>query len=350
MSIKDLSPDATLSGIVKFLDKLEYQDDNFANRNARLETLNLVWKSTAEHFENLIRAEKIRVAPKLVYKAIQPSVRGNVYSLGNLSIPLLVDLSIYWTFFFINELGGFKDPSMETFLPDLLSGAEQRSEFWFLMNEHLPRLLSHYGPFCGLTIFRSTLGWCQGSWLEKRNIIGYPGAHRYPTYLRHLTGLSENGCVSLFPKEIIDEDENLQHIAVLLPHMVTYVDKVNDLFSFYKEVHDPDDRINAATTYSHAHGVTLQESFEYIVEEAVSCLEQIRTVFTKGRVPAVQKVVESTLQGYVTYHICEDRYRLGELTEKGGDDPNATEFSRYYNMIRKVGWFDPSEWPQPRDV
>lgn len=39
----------------------------------------------------------------------------------------------------------------------MVSGTEQKHPWWRLVNAHFPQVLKHYGPFCALNIYRSTV-------------------------------------------------------------------------------------------------------------------------------------------------------------------------------------------------
>lgn len=53
--------------------------------------------------------------------------------------------------------------------------------------------------------------------------------------------------------------------------------------------------------------------------------------------------------GYITWHLSDPRYRLGDLTAKvsGNGNTVADEFCRYQDSARRVGAVNPKEWAFP---
>jgi hypothetical protein len=56
--------------------------------------------------------------------------------------------------------------------------------------------------------------------------------------------------------------------------------------------------------------------------------------------------------GYITWHLSNPRYRLGDLTAKvsGSGNTVANEFCRYQNSADRVGAVNPEEWAYPSVV
>jgi 4-diphosphocytidyl-2C-methyl-D-erythritol kinase len=53
--------------------------------------------------------------------------------------------------------------------------------------------------------------------------------------------------------------------------------------------------------------------------------------------------------GYITWHLSDSRYRLGNLTAKvsGSGSTVADEFCRYQDSADRVGAINPKEWAYP---
>lgn len=81
-----------------------------------------------------------------------------VYSYPKLPLDVRSDLCIYHTYTVILDDGEEEaDGKMLNFCNDLVLGREQKHPWWRAVNQHLPQLLKHYGPFCSMNIFRSNL-------------------------------------------------------------------------------------------------------------------------------------------------------------------------------------------------
>ncbi|KAG8527325.1 uncharacterized protein KY384_007477 [Bacidia gigantensis] len=344
----EVRPLDIVSALVRFLDKLDYQDTNLVNFDARFKDLQDCWTLVASHFEQRLRNGTLRASPKHVWHAMRTGICFTVCTWAHASLSLLVDMSIFWIYTVLLDDDSAKDGAnlnTGSFVMDLINGTGQQHQVWRLMKEHFPALMSHYGPFCELTIFRSSLAYVQGCWIESHGILGDRGADLYPTFLRNLTALPEACAGGLFPKDMFNEEEHLQDMAILSAQLTPYVNSVNDLLSFYKEVGD-DDQVNFVRAYCRVHGVTMQEALNRVADDAIHSLEQLRAVFNKETAPAVKAVVDSWMQGYVTFHFCQERYRLSEVYEECGHTPEEGSFRRWYDIIRS-GRPDSSEWAKP---
>lgn len=71
---------------------------------------------------------------------------------------LMAALTIHYTYTLILD-DAEDDPTqtMQDFFGDMMAGKEQRHPWWLLVNDHFPEVLKHYGPFCSLNIYRSTV-------------------------------------------------------------------------------------------------------------------------------------------------------------------------------------------------
>lgn len=121
---------------------------------------------------------------------------------------------------------------------------------------------------------------------------------------------------------------------------------VNDLISFYKEFDDPRDQTSLVKNYCHVEGISLDQSLDKLTRDTIHCCEQMVAVF-EGKDPAVVATLEAFVQGYVTWHLCDKRYRMNEVYEHSGDSPVGVKFRRYYEEARRVGGIDQGEWAEP---
>jgi trichodiene synthase len=143
--------------IARFLDTIKYEDTNYTHKE-RIDRLHYAYSKTAEHFAQPQQQAFLTASPQRLQASLQTIVAMVVYSWTKITPELCAELSIHYTYTLILD-DTINDPNseMQTFYDDLLSGKQQKNGWWKLVNEHFPKLLKHYGPFCGLNLVRSTI-------------------------------------------------------------------------------------------------------------------------------------------------------------------------------------------------
>ena len=58
----------------------------------------------------------------------------------------------------------------------------------------------------------------------------------------------------------------------------------------------------------------------------------------------VRDTVMKFMHGYVTWHLCDPRYKMAKLCELAGDDETGRKFRQYFEDATKVGCVDPALW------
>lgn len=121
---------------------------------------------------------------------------------------------------------------------------------------------------------------------------------------------------------------------------------VNDLLSFYKEFDDPRDQTSLVKNYCQVEGISLDQALDRLTRDTIHCCEQMLAVF-EGKNPKMVATLQAFVQGYVTWHLCDKRYRMNEVYERSGDSPIEVKFRQYYEEARRVGGIDQREWAVP---
>ena len=121
---------------------------------------------------------------------------------------------------------------------------------------------------------------------------------------------------------------------------------INDLISFYKEFDDPEDEVILVRNYCIVEGISLHQALRKLTSQAVCGCEQLFAVFD-DKTPQVKAAIFAFLQGYITWHLTSDRYRMDEVFEQAGDSPDGLEFRRYYEQVRVTVWVSLDEWAVP---
>lgn len=149
--------DYYLGTLVRILDTVNYNDENYTH-DERVANLKYAYSKAAKHFAQPHVQETLNVSPKRLAAALQTIVGMVVYAWVNVSQELMADLSIHYTYTLL--LDDSKDkpaPTMQSWYQDLLRGREQQHGWWRLVNDHFPKLLNHYGPYCQMNLVRSTV-------------------------------------------------------------------------------------------------------------------------------------------------------------------------------------------------
>lgn len=306
-------PSKTYShSVVRFLDAIEYKDDNLTC-DQRVECLRYVHSKTAEHFaQPLPRTILKSVEPVRLAAVLRTASHIAAHGSPKVSRDVQTDISIYLSIIILLDDDINCDPSnhMATFWRDLVQGKRQRHPFWVLMNAHLPQLLSNYGSFCAFNTVRCTLDYFQGSWMEQRNIQCFEGSTCFPLYIRRLENPGSLVGGLLFPaaqfddKKLIDE---ISYVMVQTGELVTFID---DLFSFYKEYDQKETTL--VMNWSKAEGITVDQALERLTDNVIRSYKQIMDIL-KNKDQEVLSSVRAFVHGYVTSHFCDVRYRLREV-------------------------------------
>ncbi|KAH0039109.1 terpenoid synthase, partial [Aureobasidium melanogenum] len=238
---------------------------------------------------------------------------------------------------------------MKNFSEDMIYGSEQKNTWWQAVNKHLLRFLEHYGPFCSLNIFRGTLDFYQGCWIEQHDFRGFSGSHNYPDFLRRLNGFGPIIGASLFPAGEFDETDNIPSIASVISEIEQWELYVNDLLSFYKEHFgtDKQEHANFVSNYAHCVGVTVQESLSRVLDK-ITLPNNALVGLLPNVDPKMKKVVDDFMLGYAAFHFTDARYHMSELVERAENLglEGAQELRKFYDIV-KAGSDKGPTWALP---
>lgn len=326
-----------VGALVRFLDSIEYHDENY-HHHERLKKLQYVYSETAKHFAQPLQQDTLKVHPKRLAAMMRTGVQYAVYCYVKLSLPAMVGVSIANVYLaLLDSSNDDPHPDIESFFENLLHGNQQKHPFWRLMNDHLSDFLQHYGSFCGLNIMRSVLDFFQRCWIETRNFRGFPGSNYYPLFLRRLNGLGDICGGSLFPAQNFDEKSLFEEITTAIAQMELMIVFINDMISFYKEFDASRDQVSLVTNLCQIKSITLSEAFGQLTADTIHSVERLRAIFDGEKTPAVKISIHAFVQGYVTFHFCDERYRMREVYERSGETHHGTRFRHYYEAATKVG-------------
>ncbi|CAI7642799.1 unnamed protein product [Penicillium palitans] len=348
MTSQGFPTDYYFNCVAKFLDTIQYNDTNYTPEE-RLAKLHYVYTKTAKHFARHDRQKNIKVSPSNLQHLLQAMVTMVVYSWATAAEMVMVDLSIHYTYMLILDDSHDEDPteSMKSFYNTMLAGLPQEHPWWQMVNSHFPQVLRHYGPYCGLNIVRSTTDFFQGCWVEQHNFMGPPRSLNSPIPLRQMNALGQCIGGSIFPKERFDDNELFAEITVAIAQIENWIAFVNDLLSFYGEFGKPRDQTSLVNNYVRCNEITLDEALKKLTNDTIVGSEQLLGVF-RDKDPGILHTLRTFCRGYVTWHLCDPRYRLQELHSltKGSAEVSA-KFHSYLQSANEVGSVAPEAWAYP---
>lgn len=222
-----------------------------------------------------------------------------------------------------------------------------RSALWIFIAVHLTVclpistlkggfILTYYSP----TVF-------EGCWIEQYHFHGYRGAEDFPDFSRRMNGLGHAVGASIWPSETFDEQRYFREITTAICMMENFVVWVNDLISFYKEFYDERDQTSLVNNYSHVNGVSTTEALEKLIQNTLRECVQIMSVF-KDKHPLILDTLTRFMHGYVTFHLCDPRYRVNEIYDQVDRESEVgRKFCQYFERANRVGRIDPAEWAVP---
>ncbi|KAJ5240266.1 hypothetical protein N7468_004885 [Penicillium chermesinum] len=146
-----------ITALAKFLDAIDYQDENFSYAQC-VESLRYVYHQTAKHFHQPVEKAALNISAQRLQAIIKTSILVTVYCWAKCSLDIMVGLLVYFAYIImLDDSSDVPSPYMMTFYEDLIEEKSQKHAFWQRMNAHLVTLLRHYGGFCAITVFRSTM-------------------------------------------------------------------------------------------------------------------------------------------------------------------------------------------------
>ncbi|KAI1117777.1 isoprenoid synthase domain-containing protein [Nemania sp. NC0429] len=196
------------------------------------------------------------------------------------------------------------------FAPRFLTGAEHSNPVarewarWLLLS------YQHYSTATASFIVTSSLEFASSSALEGSavpRITPTAGGKSWPGYLREKTGLGEVYALMTFPKATCPD---ISCFMEAVRDMDSWIYKVNDIMSFYKEelARDKDNYLNIRAAYE---GISAFEMLRKVLEETVDEHRRIELAL-QGKEPYAQ-LWRNHVLGFVAFHKATERYKLRDL-------------------------------------
>ncbi|PFH58531.1 hypothetical protein XA68_13554 [Ophiocordyceps unilateralis] len=342
--------DDIVPAVVQLWDAIEYNDTNYTAEEL-IRRLRYAYGEAAKHFAQPGIVTALQYPIKNIEHSIRVATGYVVYCWVKVSLELMASLSIYFAYCVLvdDSAGGVGDPtlSMQDYVTDLLAGNPQRHPWFRLVNAHFPDLMKHFGPFCSLNIYCSTVDFFESCWIEQLNFNGYRGAVEYPNFLRRLNALGKASGASLWPTALFDEQKLLCEITTTIAIMEKFIGWVNDLLSFYKEFDVPRDRVGWVDNYCKVNDSTLSECLKQLSHNAIRVSTQLKSVFSDKDSDVADTVI-SFLHGYITWQFNDERYRFSEMCLRVKQEEEVSiRFHQYVDQAIQSGRVDPADWAVP---
>jgi trichodiene synthase len=190
--------------------------------------------------------------------------------------------------------------------------------------------------------------------------MGFPGSLNYPIVLRryrdhpvfHLRDTSRD-----FRKQFVLIESFFREDGA--PNALSQW--VHSLLSFYKEFDEPRDQANLVDNYAWSNKITPEGALErsqrcqvtYPWQNVLSVCEILGSLSRNAARSCSESTIVSVVKfsrapSYVTWHLCDPRYRLEELHSFGGESTEVSaKFHNYLQSAKEAGSVDPEAWAYP---
>lgn len=257
----------------------------------------------------IIYSWKIKGLDPRVSAMIPPSAAMGEMSYHNhrYEVKLLISL---FTFFmiYIDDRSSRGDPApYAAFQQNYILSRPQLDPVLDHFAECLGEMWTFYDAFTANAIVTSSLEFVSGCLLENltTDMPINPLADRYPYFLRSKTGVAQAYTFMMFPKA---QHHTPTAFIQAAPAISYWIDITNDILSFHKE-----ELAGETGNYVHLRAAVVHrkpiEVVGNLVEEALRATESIESTLDGAALDAWRTFKE----GYVTFHISQERYRLSEI-------------------------------------
>ncbi|KAL3684754.1 hypothetical protein R1sor_002776 [Riccia sorocarpa] len=186
---------------------------------------------------------------------------------------------------------------------------------------HLQRVVQtempkYYGPVVSALIIVSTIEFLVGCTMESLVPKGFACPKRFPGYLRDKSGLGETYAYFMFPEQMFPEAKWLETYLSAIPDLALFINRMNDILTYYKESLDLDDENTYMKTMSRALGCSAMDVFRSSCEGQLALIPEITATLSWSE--DLLQAWSSFRDGYIFWHLHEKRISRGGDVH-GGD-------------------------------
>ena len=249
-------------------------------------------------------------------RTIQTAVGMSTMTFQTVPFDVKVTIAVYSVYtIFVDDRSS--DPEfrkdLDHFNRRLFSGKPQKNILLQAYAKRLSTMHETFGQFGSDMIAKDTIQFLGGNSLEAEpeEAFKWPAeAPEYPYYFRVKNGISEAYAFLLFPLKQFTKEEILRDCLPTITYLVHHFNWTNDILSLYKETMEMDDD-NFVNHMAKAEGMT---PLEYLRKLSDDTVEVARTLRALGKDNIrLGRALEGSIQGYITFHLTQKRYRLADL-------------------------------------
>jgi hypothetical protein len=213
----------------------------------------------------------------------------------------------------IEDYCPYMDESILGFGRRMLGGQPQQHALLEGAQKALCAFYKCYGEFLCQVIFKSTLEFFNGTFLEYHcnHLIPSHEAVLFPDYLRYKAGNSEAYACFIFNEWEFPESKYLESYLMVIPEMRIFIDAANDFISFYKESIVGCDRFNYIINYAKVHEISVLDSLKIRANDIVNSIRASKEIL-KNHLNLLKPVIDF-IEGFLYFHLTQGRFRIHEL-------------------------------------
>ncbi|KAK2462615.1 hypothetical protein APHAL10511_005348 [Amanita phalloides] len=198
----------------------------------------------------------------------------------------------------------------------------------------LRELPTHFDPVPADMMLQSNIDFIVANVLEyeMQHRLVSPCATGFPVFLRNLSGAAKIYSLLAYPRNI-----PVRSYIQAIPASMTYVNFINDIFSFYKEelAHESVNCISNLARCTHRPKLAV---LQHLADQSVHAHHEILAVL--GDDPADPRVLTAYLafcRGYVYFHTSSKRYRVPDLWQLATAEKNHDKSSQVLLPVAAAG-------------
>ncbi|KAI0186500.1 isoprenoid synthase domain-containing protein, partial [Xylaria flabelliformis] len=219
-----------------------------------------------------------------------------------------------WLVTMYDDIVGQKGQMQEEasrFQERLFSGETEPNAFLEGIAQTIREAPEHFDPVLSKLIQTTILNFLTSNLLEQRsefkNLRVTKEGGKFPYYFRNMSGLGVGYAIFCYPKAVYPD---IGLFIEAIPDMAMFIDKCNDVLSFYKE-EDGGDKRNYINNRALCEEKSALQVLEITKSDTIGCAMRIRHILKEGGKYA--KSWEDFVRGYIAFHSTNPRYRLSEL-------------------------------------
>ncbi|KAF5354386.1 hypothetical protein D9758_010798 [Tetrapyrgos nigripes] len=220
-----------------------------------------------------------------------------------------------WYMIYIDDLASTMLPALQNYQRKSLAGIPDEDPVFRAFSEHLSDMYQFWDAIPANCINCATLEFINGCILEAleefQNLKLSPVSSSWPYFLRTKTGVASAYAFMIFVKSA---HTNLTDFTQAIPDIARFIDLTNDVLSLYKE-----ELAGETANYIHNCAAVQQKDVVQVLQdvslEALSCYHRVSSFLKLQENEKGLQAWETFVNGYVGFHLSQERYRLRELLE-----------------------------------